>query len=234
MNENKKEQRECSADGLLEQVNDTAIPMPKKGVIFKETTPNLSAKIVDLIATTYGIPEVDHCYMCPELDNQGRPVSMNAILYFNPDYNGGNITRPKGVSKRGGVRLDDGSSDLRGLVTNRVSTGGFQLSDKFKKYIAPIADLDDNGNIRINSTKGGLAVVDIDFFKLIAVILKIDPDSNFDFEISELEPLGNKNNSIDYSISINKFVTPQRKRSKRGINYDDLDRQFSNRSGRRR
>ena len=44
----------------------------------------------------------------------------------------------------------------------------------------------------------------------------------------------NKNNSIDYSISINKFVTPQRKRSKRGINYDDLDRQFSNRRGRRR
>ena len=68
---------------------------------------------------------------------------------------------------------------------------------------------------------------------MIAVILKIDPDSNFDFEISELEPLG-KNNSIDYSISINKFVTPQRKRSKRGINYDDLDRQFSNRRGRRR
>ena len=66
MNENKKEQRDFSADGLLEQLNDTAIPMPTKGVIFKETTPNLSAKIVDLIATTYGIPEVDHCYMCPE------------------------------------------------------------------------------------------------------------------------------------------------------------------------
>lgn len=234
MSDNRREQRDFSAEGLLAQLDDTAIPIPKKGTIFKDTTPNLSSKIVDLIATTYGIPEVDHCYMCPEVDNQGRVVSMNAILYFNPDCNGGNITRPKGAAKRGGVRLDDGSSDLRGFVNNKVSTGGFHLSEKFKQYIAPIACLDDNGNIIIKSTKGGMAVVDVDFFKLIAVVLKIDPESNFDFEVIELEPLSNKSSNIDYSISISKFVTPQRKRSKRGFNYDELDRQFSNRRGRRR
>ena len=233
-NDNRKEARDFTSEGLLEQLTDTAIPIPLKGVIFKDTTPNLSSKIVDLIATTYGIPEVDHCYICPETDNQGRVVSMGAVLYFNPDYNGGNITRPKGASKKGGIRLDDGSADLRGLVSNKVVTGGFHISEKFKKYIAPIAILNDDGDIVIRATRnGGMAMVDIDFFKMIAVVLKIDPDSNLDFEVTELEPIG-KNNSIDYSISITKYVTPQRKKSKRGINYDDLDREYSNKRGRRR
>lgn len=226
-NENNKNYRGgYTKEDLVKGLTDVAIPLDLSGAIFTMDTPTLGSQLMSLIDDSFGIGEIDHIYIYPEYE-RGQIVSFGLTMYFLANKNGeGNISRLAGGQKksnRGGV-------DLSAFINNKTNSGGFRTNDNFKAKIGSLAKLDKDGNIIIRSDKDmpQLAVVAGDFFKIMAVALKIRDDSPYDFVVTDCVPLNNSKNCCDYKMKIMKEVQPIKKKSKRSsINYDYRDRAFA-------
>lgn len=219
----------------IESLMETNIPLNIKGSLWTITTPKLQKEITDMIADTMSIPEIDQVFLWPVRGKSGQVEDFNMIAYFVCDQNGnGNITRLT-QSRPGVSRNSKGNVSLMGAVYNKAQDGNYRISDHFKKKIGAIAILDDDDNIIVKADPDGdkrVAVVELDFWKVLSMVLAIDPDSNLDFEITDCQPCNNSNNCMDFILEIKKTITAAKKRSKKNINYESRNRRFFN-GGRR-
>lgn len=218
---------------LVTGLNKTNVPMTLKGTIWADTTPKLAAKLASIISDDFGIPEIDQVFMYPEYNKQGTVIDFGVIAYFLCDQNGnGNIRRIG--TKQGSRRTERGSIDLRSAVPNRLSTGGFQMSDHFKSKIGAIAQLTENDDIVVKSDKDKrIAIVSLDFWKVMALIMDVDSDSPYDFTITDCKPLNAKNDCMDFAIEVIKTIEKSNggKNRRSNIDYSARNRQamFGNR-----
>lgn len=224
-NENFNE-RQFTPDGLLEGLLETAVPFKTAGVEFVETTDSLAAKIVDVLDETFGIHEIDHCLLYPRRNKQGQVVDFDAVLYFNTAKGGNNRTITR-LGENNNSRRQDGRTNLMAYVGQRTPSGAFDLSNEFKKAIAPYAELDNNNNIVVyaDENRKEIAIVEANFFKLLAMLLNVKSNDCYDFTVADCVPVNNREDCINFRLIIVKEILPDnRRKNKSGINYDALDR----------
>lgn len=217
---------------VIHNLTDLAIEMSLSGIILSMDTPSLANNLVNLIDESYGITEIDHIYIYPKYE-KGIISDFGVVMYFAAGRNGeGNISRN---SARSNNRNNNNDIDLTQFVSNKMTTGGFSTTQNFKSKIAPLSELDRDGNlvIRADKDRPEIAMIDGDFFKLMSLALKIGNNDPYDFQIVSCDPLNNKKDCVDYRLQIIKEVVPTKKKSKRNnsINYDYRDRMIAQRYG---
>lgn len=209
---------------LEDCINNVTIPMSMTGVVIKDTTNSLADKIVNMFAGEFDIPELEHCLFYPVYDKAGELVDFDAVLYFNT--NAGNKFKNISKAGSGAGRTNDGRVNLMALAGSRTATGVFDINDKFRKTFAPVANTDRDGNIIIKAVpeSANIAVVECNFFRLLALCLGISSNDPFDFTVAECYPLNNNHGSPDFGLVIVKeMIVGQNRRVKSGTNYAALD-----------
>lgn len=227
MNENRNETVQITVPKAVAGLFDTAVTLPITFLGFTDNTKALGNKIVDMIANTYNIPEIDYVYMGPIIDNAGKVVDFDMTLYFDTSRTRSqkaNISRLGGNGRKGINRMANGGIDGRSLVCNRLRNGGYELSDTFISCLGGVAVLDDDGNIIVNADEDDprIATVDVDFFKMMAIVLGIPANSIYDFAIISTTPMNNSKDCIDYNLIIGKEIgsgNGVRRSGKSGTNY---------------
>jgi hypothetical protein len=200
------------------------VPMNMTGIVVKETTSSLADKIVNLFASEYDIPELEHCLFYPQYDKTGDLVDFDAVLYFNTNIGNKN----KNIYKMGAYngRTNDGRVDLMRLAGSRTSNGAFNFNDKFRSAFASVAHTDRDGNMIVKAVpeSGHIAILECNFFRLVALCLGITSGDPFDFTIAECFALNNGNGSPDFGLVIVKeMLVGSSRRAKSGTNYAALD-----------
>lgn len=223
---NNLSESQFTKEGVLEGLVTTSVPMKMVGVEYVETTDSLSAKIVDMIDTSYGISEIDHCFMYPLKNREGQVVDFEVKLYFNTEKpcKEKNLTRIGGSSDR----AQGGGVNLMQYVTSRGASGAFSPSNNFKKVMSAIAKLKDGNNIIIEEEphNKNIAIVRADFFKLVGMLLNVRHNDPFNFVVADCQPTTNRDDCINFRLVIVKEIMPEdrRRNNRSGINYDALDR----------
>lgn len=223
---NTNEMVQISVPKAVAGLFETTVTMPVAFLGFTDNTKSLGNKIVDMIATTYNIPEIDYVFMGPIMDNTGKVVDFDMTLFFDTSRTRGqksNISRLSNGNGRGVNRTQNGGFDARGLVCNRMRDGGYTLSDNFTACLGGVAILDEDGNIIVNADEDDarIATVDVDFFKMMAIVLGIPSNSIYDYAIISTTPMNNSKDCIDYNLIIGKEIGSgnNSRRSKSGTNY---------------
>lgn len=211
---------------LVEGLNRTSVPMTLKATIWTDTTPKLASKVMSIISDDFSIPEIDQVFIYPIENKRHEVESFGIIAYFICDQSGkGNISRIG--SKQGSNRTSKGSMDLRTQVPNKMATGGFQMSDHFKSMIGAIAVLDRNDDIVVEADNRDrrIAVVTLDFWKVMAIVMDVDSDSPYDFTITDCQPLNTKGDCTDFAIEVVKsFERRGGKNRKTTIDYSSRNK----------
>ena len=233
MSNEKTNRNQFDTQELVNGLNHTNVPLTLKGTIWGDTTPKLATKVTNIISEDFGIPEIDQVFIYPERDKRGEFSDFNVIAYFICDQNGNGHIRRIGT-KSGSNRTGRGNVDLRTVVPNRLSTGGFQMSDHFKSKIGAIAQLTDNGDIIVKADKDKrIAIVSLDFWKVMALVMDVDSDSPYDFTMTDCQPLNAKSDCMDFAIEVTKTIERRNggKNRRSNIDYSARNRQamFGNR-----
>ena len=209
---------------LVAGLNHTNAPLTLEGTLWSDTTPKLASKVANIISEDFGIREIDQVFIYPERNKRGDVEDFGVVAYFMCDQNGdgGNIKRLGGSTKPGANRTNRGSTDLRCFVSPKLSTGGFQLSDHFKSKIGAIAQLTDDGNIVIKADNRDkrIAMVSLDFWKVMSLVMDIDSESPYDFTIIECNPLNTKSDCMDFAIKVIKSIEKNGSGKNRRSNID--------------
>lgn len=232
MANNRFNQNQYNPEELIAGLERTAVPLNKAGLLFREKTSSLQAKVEDMIANTWGIQEIDHVFILPIFDKNGNLEDVLCRAYFDTkDVSNGDIVR----TGRGRVTNNGGKfSVVQYMGGAATAAGDFQLSDNFKKIFAAVA-LSDDDRLHVNAIKDNpnVAVLDIDTNALLSVVLGID-DNNSPYNFSILDAA--RINNDDYMLLFTKHIeTGAGKRGRhkgRRINYNDLDRQFAKQNAR--
>lgn len=212
-------------DELLRGLDQTTIPLRRVGSEFEGTTSVIASQIVDMMNNTYRIQECDHTFMYPVRNEKGHICDFDLYLYFNTK-GGTNIKRAGSKGQRTNTN-GNGGVDLRDFLGGKSSTGGFVLNDTFKTVIGSIAILDDDDRIVVEAEKDNpnSAVVKCDFFKVVALVLGIEHDDPYDFNIISCSPINNGGReALDYNLSIIKRISMnQNRRGRQGFDYSSSD-----------
>ena len=216
-------------NSLVDNLNSTAIPITPVGAIFRETTQTLARFVVDWLNNTCKISEADHVLMYPIYDKSNKIVDFDMVCYFNTknSMNSKNRMISKVYSGKA-TRNNAGRADLASLLGQNTSTGGFNMTNEFKTLVGSIAELNNDGNliIRADRTYPFVAVIKLDFFKVISLLLGITDEDNYNFSVMNCDPVAN-NDSMDYSLLIAKFIDiNNNRRGNHGVNYTSSDRQM--------
>lgn len=231
---NNETMRPMTQQEKIAKLQETSIPMDPIGAFFSISTTTLANKIVDMMANSFGIQECDHVFIKPEKSRDGRLNGFGVWMYFDTGRTRGNgnwSIRRQGVSGKGNKARDLGGGriDLSGAFGAKSFTGGFELSESFKKTIGSITILNDNNQIvvRADAQNKQIAVVELDFFKLISICLGIDTNSPYDYAIVDCLPKNNSKDCLDYELQILKEIRKgDQRRGKSGMNYEFRDRQL--------
>lgn len=232
--ENKNKGR-LTKESLVEGLTDVAIPMDLTSATFTTDTNSLGDAITDLIQNTYNIGEIDHVFVYPVQNTKTRELeTFGVAMYFNTGKTGeGNISRIGG----GKTSNNRGNGpDLVSFISNKTQSGGFRMTPEFKEVIGTLSILDRDGNIvvRPDNDAPQLAIIEGDFFRLVAMIMKVRDDEPYDFTIESCVPMNNRKDCIDYKLKISKEIIPMKRKSKKSsYNYDYRDRQIMQSMGRR-
>ena len=218
-------------EDLIAGLTQTAVPLSQVGLVFKEKISILQSKVEDLIANTFGIEEIDHVFIYPDIERNGTICQIVCRAYFNTK----GVTKGNIVRAGNGTATNNGQPTILSLMGSNVNQGGFDVSDDFKKKFAALqAQTDDKSNkLKIYGIKGNrdIAVLDLDFFAVMSVVLGIGSDSPYDYSVLSVSPIGSGNNP-DYTILISKFIDAgnrnKGRRKNRNVDYTSLDREFSN------
>lgn len=218
---------------LVDKLTETAAPMAPVGALFRENTQTLANSVVDWLNNNCKIVEADHVIMYPKYDKQNNIFDFDMYCYFNTKNSANSKTQM--ISKIYGgkvTRNNVGRANLADLVGQNTITGGFNMTTQFKTIVGSIADLNNDGNLIINADRQYpfIAIIKLDFFKVIGLLLAITDDDNFNFSIYDCKPVTNGDN-MDYSLLIAKYIdiNNSSRRGKNGkINYTNSDRRMIN------
>lgn len=214
---------------LLEGITKPNIPIDPFGALYRERSSTLSGMIVDMFVNTFKIVETDHILMYPISDKAGRVRDFGLSIFFDTRRGGQNWGIRKLNTNQKSSHYSAGGADLRGILGNRMSDGGFELSDQFKKVFAPIAEKNDDGNIIIETDPNYnfVGVIRCDFFEVIGLCLGIVPSDNYDFAIVDCKGMNVDSNGLasDYLLTFTKEISLNNahRRGKNGIDYSRAD-----------
>ena len=209
-----------SVDGCLDGV---IVPMNMTGIVIKETTNSLADKIVNMFANEYDIPELEHCLFYPVNDKTGELVDFDAVLYFNTNV--GNKVKNIYKMGTGNGRTSDGRPDLMRLAGSRTANGAFNFNDKFRNAFAGVANTDRDGNIVVKAVpeSNNIAILECNFFRLLALCLGVTSHDPYDFTVAECFPMNNGGGHDFGLVIVKEMLAGNNRRAKSGTNYAALD-----------
>lgn len=218
---------------IVSNLSKTIIPMNTHGICFRDTCSTLESKIMDLFTETLHIPETDHVLVYPVIEERGGNVcEIKCFVYFDTSIpNATNIKRASNVVDGG-----EGRRTILDFAPGRSVNGEFIPNDTFKAVFTPLAMLDDEGKIIIRKMPKDkrVAVIELDFFLLMAMVLDIDDDDPYNFTVLAVDSTNNFRQGGGYedvSILMMKYID-NRKRSGRNrgrgkkIDYRSMDREL--------
>lgn len=226
------EQKVKTEKDLILGLSRPVIPINPVAAEYRETTSTLCQFIVDMFANSFKIAETDHAFVYPVRNKQNQIVGFNLNLYFNTRGNNQNknIWRVSGAK----AQNNNGRPDLMALAGARMSDGGFKMSDTFKQIMCPISAGGDNKiEVKADINNRDVAVIECDFFAVLAMCLDIKSDDNYDFTILSCDPVRDGQDSLDYLLSFRKEISGNNRKGKRGYDYADSDRYAMRTNGRR-
>lgn len=235
MSNEQKTSNPFTPENLVKGLSEVNVPLSSYGNVYKDTCSNIENKIVDLLSNA--VPELDHVLVYPKMSARGGQVEeIKCYAYFNTSLPGNNnITRKGGgtpTNNGGGVTtIFDFQPPTRGA-------GGWSTSKLFKETFAPLCDLDKDGNIIIESIKSDkrVAVVELNFWLVGALILNIESDAPYNFTVLAVEQTGNYRDGgtfEDAVILMMKYIDNRRRKGRnrgngRAIDYRAMDRDIIN------
>ena len=228
------ERQNVGTNDATKKLSETAISMNPVGAIFRESSSKLASKIVNLFVDTYGIKETDHVCMYPVKDKSGRIKDFEMVMYFNVRGNQAGKANIWRVSKNGKAQSDDsGRINFAPMLGAKLTNGGFQISDEFRKIFSVIAYLDENNRIMIDAIDGhpDIACVRLYFFDVIAICLGIGSNDPVNPTIVDCVPDRNNDSPNEYIITLGKIISGDGKSRRRGVNYDNIDSNIIRRHG---
>lgn len=212
---------------LVAETQTTTMGLPVKGTIFTVSSNELVAKMEEILINSLCIDQVDgvlmdiitqngnvteiHCYAVMNLNDAKPGTSMIAL------------NRAAGGSYKGG----DGRTRIGNVMPisgrNNLCGGKYIFGPDFTSKLGSIAVLDNDDNIVVTEAPGGgrnnkVALVELDFFKMMCVGLDVSDDDPFDWSLISADPLGGDN----YSLMFTKFIVNKKigKRKGGGANID--------------
>lgn len=217
---------------LVEGLNPLA-NMTKIGHIYRDTLQGLSEKVMELITSDYGIPELDNIMIIPKLSNN-NPAGASELVataYFSTSDGNGNIFyRGKGHN-----RNNNGRISMVGNINTGGNTGPFAVSDHFRQVFNPLCNVNTvNGRDKVAMTFKTVpgcnrtASLDLNANAVIALALGITPTDNYEFMIMNISPISNTTN---FSVVLAKYIMSSgvRKGKNSSINYAKLEQEQFNR-----
>ena len=232
-NKTAEETKLSQIDRLVKPV----IPVDPIGAIYRITTTKLADHAVDLINNTLGIEELDHIFISPEFDENGKIADFIAAAGFNTSRNTKEWSiRRLGKSSAGNNNSKDGRIDLLPFLGSRTSTGGFEMSGRFKEVFGAIAETNNNGDITVKAGERDprMAIVDLDFFKLVGLCFGVQQKDNFDFSIEQCRAVRNESSNTEYVLEVKKYISHNNSsRGKSGMDYTAMDQQYRRKANRR-
>lgn len=217
---------------LIEGLSKTNGACTQTSAIFSNTASELENMIIDHVRSL-GINEIDGCDIYPTFRHDGQIAAIRCSLLFrvaNSNDSNASIRNKQSVATHGN-RNTDGRKTVLDFLPNVTNNDGNAnnviTTNNFKTVIGNFCD----GDIRVNylscSGKNGnryidysTAVVEINFFKAMALLLAITSDSPYDFTIVNCI---DTNNDDRYIIKYEKYIAIG-KNNKRGRRYDNIDR----------
>lgn len=201
-----------------------AMDIPEIGRIFKDTLPNIGAKVRAELAGPFHLEECDKVIIMPKLArNQVGASDMGVTAFFVPSPGGNIYFRGKG--KNGGNTGNGGRINMiQSAGAAAGGTGPFQTTADFDKVIKPLCKTNDKGDpiMVIKQQRGGIASVELDFNAVMCLVLGIKPKDPYDFTVISIIPTDN-NFTL---VAAKTIIGAQSKGSKSNIDYAQLEREI--------
>lgn len=237
-NNNNKNINPFDPKTMVSRLSETIIPVSAYGYCFKETCSSLETKIEDLFRNNLNITETDHVFIYPVIDERGGGLcEVRCFVYFDTSIpNARNIVRSSsGMETSGGGR----KSILDYVPGARGGNSEFTLSESFKQVFTPIAILTDDGNIEVKKMPKDkrVAVIELDFFLLMAMALDINDDDPYNFTVLAVDATNNYRQGGGYedaTILMTKYIDNKKRSGRnkghgRKIDYRAMDRELMGR-----
>lgn len=205
------------------------IPLNYRGPLYDTTCSAFGQSCVDMLCNTFGLPSTIFMHVWPTIDRRGGEVTdVYTVVAFDASLGNKDIwingnTNPN--QNNGGVKM------ITQYKNVRTSGAKFGISDAWKKVIGGLAaKYDSDGKIVIDAPSyeqikrdgrfKNFAYVELDFFKLVAMVLGIGSNDPYDFTIDFEQGKMGKDGYEDCHMAIHKFVG---KRKSNKFNYAKFD-----------
>lgn len=204
------------------------VPMNYKGPLFETSCSMFGQGCVEMFHDRFGLPSMNFLHVWPTIDRRGGEVT-SVVTVASFDAASGN----KDIWINGDRNSNANNNGVK-MITNykNVKTSGakFGLSDAWKKVIGGIAlNFDNDGKIVVDAASTeqirrdgrfrNFAYVELDFFKLMALVLEIGSNDPYDFTI-DFEQGRVKDGHEDCFMVVHKFVG---KRKTNNFKYQKFD-----------
>ena len=214
----------------------TSVPLNDYGHMWKETCTSLQEKIVNRVfVEDLQLPEIDRVLIYPVIERDRTVSDILCFAYFDTaSKDAKHITRKSSqISTVPGRQTVMDSDPVR-------YDGDFNKDDHFIAMIAPLTDLDENGDIIVKSAQAdpSMAIVELNFWLVGALLLHIMEDDPYNFTVLHVEQTGVRrkdNDKLEDSvICLAKYIDYGNRRSKsrsnngRRIDYRSMDADLIN------
>lgn len=211
-------------DRVVDKMLTNTIRFKLEGITYKIKTRDLGEGLCNLI-DNMGLHEIDHVSIFPIKDERGKIGDFGVDAVFNLDRK--IPAQQRTITRFGNKNANTTDPVLRAFAA-KTKTGGYNVTDLFKKVMGPIAITDENDNVRVltDPFDKRLAMVECDIMAVLALALNIEDNDPIDFTVVECEALSNSDKNVDFTITVEKTVTANafKKRRSSGINYEARDR----------
>ncbi len=202
------------------------IPMTLIGKIYATTTDEMGKALVERFRDNLHITEVDNVMFMPALSRSGAGLSDLAVKVYFMTQNGKNVYyRGKGNNQGPNGRIN--MISVAGGSYN--STGLYGRSKEFDDTFKPLCKLSDNGkpimNIKSEQHNRGLASLELDWQKVMMMVMGVTPDDQFNFTIIHVTPIANTNN---FNVMVAKVAANKTQSGKSGADYSRIATDWNN------
>lgn len=220
-------QNNAGVERVVNKMLTNSVKFKLQAVKYSVTTRDLGESMCGIFADTMGIHEIDHIAIYPIRDERNNIIDFGVDAIFNLDKR---IDKERTITRFGNndaANIKD--NPVMRAMAAKTRTGGFHVTDKFKKAMAPLAVTDDNGNIKVMADPSNdkrLAMVECDFLSIMTLALGIDENDPIDFEVVNCQPVNNNDKNVDFIITVEKTVQSSafNKHRRSSINYEARDR----------
>ena len=223
---------------LVDGLTTLSISLPQVGAEFLDTCSNIQEKILnDIFIKNLGFKEADRLLIYPVIERDRTVSDIVCYAYFDAASRDAQHVKLKNGANA--VNSAKRQTVMDGMVISSSGDDNFDFSNHFTEMIAPLCDLDREGKFKTRSLEvdPSICVVELNFWLVGALFLRISDDDPYNFTVLSVEPTGARRRDDpkleESALLISKFIdnsTTHRKPRNNGrrIDYATMDRELLN------